>query len=134
MPNFGRALLEFFEKRGEPSWELASLGGESGEPHLPVEAGLEGGDLGREAIGGAGFVGEKDGIPAKSVGTAFEGDFGAASGHDGEESVTGGEVPGGERVLPWGARGAGKKLESGKEDRNSERELEESGEGGEMSP
>jgi len=103
MPNFGRALLEFFEKRGEPAWELASLGGESGEPHLPVEAGLEGGDLGRKAIGGAGFVGEKDGIPAESVGTAFESDFGAASGHDGEESVTGGEVPGGERVLPWGA-------------------------------
>ena len=50
MPNFGRALLEFFEKRGEPSWELASLGGESGEPHLPVEAGLEGGDLGLPLI------------------------------------------------------------------------------------
>lgn len=103
MPNFGRALLEFFEKGGEPSWELASLGGESGEPHLPVEAGLEGGDLGRKAIGGAGFVGKKDGIPAKSVGTAFESDFGAASGHDGEESVTRGEVPGSEIVLPWGA-------------------------------
>ena len=103
MPNFRRALLEFLEKGGEPAWELASLGGESGEPHLPVEAGLEGGDLGREAIGGAGFVGEKDGIPAESVGTAFESDFGAASGHDGEESVPGGEVPGGERVLPWGA-------------------------------
>ena len=103
MPNFGRAYPEFFEKGGEPAWELASLGGESGEPHLPVEAGLEGGDLWREAIGGAGFVEKKDGIPAKSVGTAFDGNFGAASGHDGEESVTGGEVPGGERVLPWGA-------------------------------
>jgi len=103
VPNFRRALLEFFEKGGEPSGEFASLGGESGEPHLPVEAGLDGGDWGREAIGGAGFVGEKDGIPAESVGTAFESDFGAASGHDGEESVTGGEVPGGERVLPWGA-------------------------------
>ena len=103
MPNFGRALLEFFEKGCEPAWELALLGGESGEPHLPVEAGLEGGDLGREAIGGAGLVGKKNGIPAESVGTAFEGNFGAASGHDGEESITGGEVPGSERVLPWGA-------------------------------
>ena len=100
MPNLGRALLKFFEKGGEPAWELALLSGESREPHLPVEAGLERGDLGREAVGGAGFVGKKDGIPAESVGTAFEGDFGAASGHDGEETVTRGEVPGGERVLP----------------------------------
>jgi len=46
---------------------------------------------------------EKDGIPAESVGTALEGDFGAANGHDGEESVAGDEVPGSERVLPWGA-------------------------------
>lgn len=101
IPDIGFALLEFFEEWREPAWELAALGGEGGKPHLPVESGLERGDLGWESIGRAGFVGKEDGLPIESVGTAFEGEFGAASGHNGEESVARGEMPRGERVLPW---------------------------------
>ena len=88
--------MKFLEERSEPTWELAAFGGKGGEPHLPVETRLEGGDLGRESIGRASFIGKEDGLPIESVGTAFEGEFGAASGHDGEESVAGGEMPWGE--------------------------------------
>ncbi len=94
--------MKFLEERSEPAWKLTPLGGEGGKPHLPVESGLEGGALGTETIGRACFVGKLDGLPLDSVGTAFEGEFWAASGHNGEESVAGGEVPGSERVLPWG--------------------------------
>ena len=96
IPDCGVALLEFFEEGREPTWELAAFGGKGGEPHLPVETRLEGGDLGRESIGRACFVGKLDGLPIESVGAAFEGEFGAASGHNGEESVAGGEMPWGE--------------------------------------
>ena len=90
---------------------------------MPVESGLEGGNLGREMICRASFVGKLDGLPLDSVGTAFEGEFGAASGHNGEESVAGGEMPWGERIFPCGVGGAGEKLQSGKKDGDSEREL-----------
>ena len=126
--------MKFLEKRSEPTWELTPLGGESREPHLPVESGLKGGDLGRESIGRACFVGKLDGLPLDSVGTAFDCEFGAASGHNGEESVAGGEMPWGERILPCGLGGAGEKLQSGKKDGDSERELEKGGEGGEVAP
>ena len=43
----GGAGAEFFDEFGEPVGELAALGGEGGEPHLPIEPGLERGDLGR---------------------------------------------------------------------------------------
>jgi len=134
IPDCGVAFLKFLEERSEPAWELAAFGGKGGEPHLPVESGLEGGDLGRETICRASFVGKQDGLPIESVGTAFEGEFGAASGHNGEESVAGGEMPWGERILPCGLGGAGEKLQSGKKDGDSERELEEGGEGGEVAP
>ena len=100
IPDFRVAFLKFLEEGREPTWKLTPLGGEGGEPHLPVKSGLEGGDLGRETIGRAGFVGKQDGLPIESVGAAFEGKFGAASGHNGEESVAGGEMPWGERILP----------------------------------
>lgn len=96
IPDCGVALLEFFEEGREPTWELATFGGKGGKPHLPVQTRLEGGDLGREPIGGACFIGKEDGLPIESVGTAFEGEFGATSGHDGEEAVAGGEMPWGE--------------------------------------
>lgn len=134
IPDCGVALLEFFEEGREPTWELAAFGGKGGEPHLPVETGLEGSDLGRESIGRARFVGKQDGLPIESVGAAFEGEFWAASGHNGEEAVAGGEMPWGERILPCGLGVAGEKLQSGKKDRDSEGQLEEGGERGEVTP
>jgi hypothetical protein len=105
IPDLGFALLEFFEERSEPTGELAPFGGKGGEPHLPVESGLERGDLGREAVGWACFVGKQDGLPIESVGTAFEGEFGAASGHDSEEAIAGSEMPRGEGSFPLGEKG-----------------------------
>jgi hypothetical protein len=96
MPDCGVASMEFFEERGEPTWELTAFGGKGGEPHLPIQTRLEGRDLGRETVWGASFVGKQDGLPIESVGAAFEGEFGAARGHNGEEAVTGGEMPRGE--------------------------------------
>jgi hypothetical protein len=116
--------LKFLEERSEPTWELTPFGGECGEPHLPVESGLKGGDLGRQTTWGTSFVGKLDGLPLDSVGTAFEGEFGATGGHNGEESVAGGEMPWGKRILPCGLGGAGEKLQSGKKDGDSEGQLE----------
>jgi hypothetical protein len=92
--------LKFLEERSEPTWELTPFGGEGGEPHLPVESGLKGCDLGWESFGRACFVGKQDGLPIESVGTAFEGEFWAASGHNGEESVAGVKMPWGEGSFP----------------------------------
>jgi len=100
IPDIRVALLEFFEERGEPTWELTPFGGEGGKPHLPVESGLKGRDLGWESIGRACFIGKQDGFPCESVGTAFEGEFGATSGHNGEEAVAGGEMPWGKGSFP----------------------------------
>jgi hypothetical protein len=105
IPDIRVALLEFFEKGSEPTGELAPFCGEGCEPHLPVESGLERGDLGWETIRGAGLVFEYDGLPLNSVGTPFEGEFGAASGHDSKETITGGEVPRGEGSFPLGEKG-----------------------------
>ena len=123
IPDFGFALSDFFDEGRKPTWELTLFGGERGEPHLPVETGLERGDLRREPIGWACFVFEYDGLPIESVGTVLESEFGAASGHNGEESVARGEMPWGERIFPCGVGGAGEKLQSGKNDGDSEREL-----------
>jgi len=90
---------------------LASFGGKGGEPHLPVEAGLERGDLRRYSIRGTGFVGKLDGFPGLAVATLLEGDFWSAGGHDGKETVSGGEMPRSEGILPWGDGGAGRKSE-----------------------
>jgi hypothetical protein len=124
IPDIRVALLEFFEEGSEPTWELAPFSGEGGEPHLPVESGLKGRDLGWEPIGRACFVGKQDRLPIESVGTAFEGEFGASSGHDSEEAIAGGEMPWGKRILPCGLGGAGEKLQSGKKDGDSEGQLE----------
>ena len=97
--------MKFLEERSEPTWELAAFGGKGGEPHLPVETGLEGSDLGRESIGRASFVGKLEWLPLNSVGTAFECEFWAASGHNGEESVAGGEMPWGEGSFPLSEKG-----------------------------
>jgi len=100
IPDFRFASMEFFKKGSEPTWELAAFRGEGCEPHLPVETGLERGDLGWETIRGAGLVFEYDGLPMDSVGTAFEGEFGTASGHDSKKTIAGGEVPRGEGSFP----------------------------------
>ena len=105
IPDFGFAFLKFLEERSEPTWELAPFRGESGEPHLPVESGLKGRDLGREPIGWACFVGKQDGLPIESVGTAFESEFGASSGHDSEEAIAGGEMPWGEGSFQLSEKG-----------------------------
>ena len=99
------SFLEIFEERSKPTWELTPFGGEGGEPHLPVESGLERGDLGRETICRASFVGKLDGLPIESVETAFEGEFLAASGHDSEEAIAGGEMPRGEGSFPLREKG-----------------------------
>jgi hypothetical protein len=105
IPDFGFALSEFFDERRKPTWELAAFSGKRGEPHLPVESWLEGGDLGRETIGRACFVGKQDGLPFESVRTAFEGEFGATGGHNGEESVAGVKMPWGEGSFPLSEKG-----------------------------
>ena len=105
IPDIRVALLEFFEKGSEPTWELTPFSGEGGEPHLPVESGLKGRDLGRKPIGRARFVGKLDGLPIESVGTAFESEFGAARGHDSEEAIAGGEMPRGEGSFPLSEKG-----------------------------
>ena len=105
IPDIRVALLEFFEKGSEPTWELTPFSGEGGEPHLPVESGLKGRDLGGESIGRTRFVGKQDGFPFESVRTAFESEFGAASGHNGEESVAGVKMPWGEGSFPLSEKG-----------------------------
>jgi hypothetical protein len=67
IPDFRFASMEFFKEGSEPTWELAAFCGEGCEPHLPVESGLERGDLGWETIRGAGLVFEYDGLPLNSV-------------------------------------------------------------------
>ena len=105
IPDIRVALLEFLEERGEPTWELTPFGREGGEPHLPVESGLEGRDLWWESIGRTRFEGNQDGLPIESVGTAFESEFGATSGHDSEEAIAGGEMPRGEGSFPMSEKG-----------------------------
>ena len=105
IPDFGFALSDFFDEGRKPTWELTPFGGEGSEPHLPVQTRLEGGDLRWETIGWACFVGKLDGLPLDSVRTALEGEFGAASGHDSEESVAGGEMPRGEGSFPLSEKG-----------------------------
>ena len=105
IPDFRVAFLKFLEERSEPTWELTPFGGKGGEPHLPVESGLKGRDLGRETICRTSFVGKQDGLPIESVVTAFEGEFGAASGHDSEEAIAGCEMPRGEGSFPLGEKG-----------------------------
>ena len=87
IPDFGIAISEFFDEGRKPAWELAAFRGEGGEPHLPVESGLKGRDLGGETIGWTRFVGKQDGLPLDSIGTALEGEFGASSGHDSKKAV-----------------------------------------------
>jgi len=68
---------------------------------------LERGDLGRDSIGGTGFVREINGFPELAVATLFDCDFRPTGGHDGKETVSGGEVPRGKGSFPWGDGGAG---------------------------
>jgi len=105
IPDFRFASMEFLKEGSEPTWELTPFGGKRGEPHLPVESWLEGGDLGRETIWGTSFVGKLDGLPLDSVGTAFEREFWSASGHNGEESVAGVKMPWGEGSIPLSEKG-----------------------------
>src|SRR5690606_31386953 len=81
-------------------------GAEGGEPELPIEAGVVRGDDGRAAGEVAGFVGELVGVPGAAVIAAFDDEFGARGGHDGEETVVveraeGSDV-GGEGIEPVG--------------------------------
>ena len=87
IPDFRFASMEFLKEGSEPTWELTPFGGKRGEPHLPVETGLKGRDLGRESIGRACFVGKQVGLPLDSIGTALEGEFGASSGHESKKAV-----------------------------------------------
>jgi len=96
----GGSGAEFFDEFGEPAGELAAFGREGGKPHLPVEPGLEGGDLGWNAVGRSGLVAEEERLPVGAVPAVFEDEFGAADGHDGEKAVAGGEVPRGENSFP----------------------------------
>ena len=105
IPDFRFASMEFLKERSEPTWELTPFGGEGGKPHLPIQTRLEGGDLGRETIWGTSFVGKLDGLPLDSVGTAFEGEFGAASGHDRKEAIPRCEMPRGEGSFPLSEKG-----------------------------
>lgn len=134
MPDGGISLLEFGEERFAPSWKLAAFGGEGGEPHLPIETRLEGGDLRGCAVGRSCFVREKNGLPDFAVGTLLEGDFGSASGHDGEETVTRGEMPRGEGFWPTIGERRRQEMEGGKEGGDRERELEKGGGGSEVAP
>ena len=92
----GGAGAELFDEFGEPAGELAAFGGEGGEPHLPIEPWLEGGDLGRETVRWARLIAEEERLPVSTVGTVFEDEFGASDRHDGEEAVAGSEMPRGE--------------------------------------
>ncbi|MEY5062222.1 MAG: hypothetical protein RLZZ112_186 [Verrucomicrobiota bacterium] len=67
----GGAGAELFDEFGEPAGELAAFGGKGGEPHLPIEPGLEGGDLGREPVGRPGLVAEKKRLPVGAVPAVF---------------------------------------------------------------
>ena len=107
IPDFRFASMEFLKEGSEPTWELAAFRRERGKPHLPVKTGVEGGDLGWETIRRAGLVFECNGLPLNSVGTPFEGEFGAASGHDSKETIAGGEVPRGEGSFPVVKNGDG---------------------------
>jgi hypothetical protein len=105
IPDIRVSFLEFFKKRSEPTGELAPFGGKGGEPHLPVESGLERGDLGWETVWGAGLVFKYDRLPLDSVGTALEGEFGASSGHDSKKAVSRGQMPWGKSSFPLGEKG-----------------------------
>ena len=82
--------------------------------------------MGRSTIWRAGFVFELDGLPCESVRAAFEGELGSASSHDGEEAVSGGEMPRGEGSLPMSEKGArsGKKSHRKKKSGNRKGQLE----------
>ena len=133
----GGAGAEFFDEFGEPAGELASFGGEGGEPHLPVEPGLERGDLGREAVGWAGLVAEEKGLPVDAVDAVFEGEFRATDGHDGKKTVSGGKMPRGENSFPRvedGYADAGEEPGSDGQHGKGKGKLQEGGEGAEMAP
>lgn len=133
----GGAGAELFDEFGEPAGELAAFGGEGGEPHLPIEPRLEGGDLGRETVRGAGLVAEEEGLPVGAVGAVFENEFGAADGHDGKEAVAGGEMPRGENFLPGSqerSAHSGGESGGGEENREGDGELDGRGEGAEVPP
>ena len=133
----GGAGAELFDEFGEPAGELAAFGGEGGEPHLPVEPRLEGGDLRREPVRGSGLVAEEEGLPVGAVGAVFEDEFGAADSHDGEEAVAGGEMPGGESFFQRTEEGEGHargESGGGKEDGEGDGKLDDGGDGAEMAP
>ena len=133
----GGAGAELFDEFGEPAGELAAFGGEGGEPHLPIEPWLEGGDLGRETVRWARLIAEEERLPVSTVGTVFKNEFGAAYGHDGEEAVAGGEMPRSESFFQGTEQGQGHAGgESGGGEENGERhgKLDEGGEGAEEAP